>query len=118
MGVAPSGLLAGALVHGATDTLLAVTLAKSLPVEADFWVALGALRTLCSPQPLPVLRAQAQLLHVLRALEADPAESEPETAPGAPGRGLVLQRLERLQGFLDDQLREAEAGLVECQAGG
>lgn len=113
VGIEPRGVLAGALVHASTDVLLAATIARSLPSGADFLAALSGLQTLSAPQPVPVLRAQVKLLAAIQRLRQESASDAHNEHPLGPTEQQVAERLQVLIGAVEDELRNAEAGLAE-----
>jgi len=110
IGIEPAGMLAAALVHAATDVLIAVCVARTLPPGADFEGALSALDSLTCPQPLPVLRAQVQLLAALRAVPNEPTSVEDRDS--APTGDEIAGRLGRLGEMLEGEVCVAEQAIT------
>jgi len=100
VGVEPRGTLAAALVHAATDVLLACTIAKALPVEANFSAAIQVLDTLAHGQPKEILLAQSKLLAHIAALPAEQASSETD----APSAAVTSQRIGTIAAMIDHQI--------------
>ena len=74
LGVDLSHSLAPLMILTATDVLVALELARSLPELANFDVAMGQLNTFSRPiaDPLPEKVVQVQLRVLAAALEQDP----------------------------------------------
>ena len=74
LGVDLSHSLAPLMILAATDVLVALELARSLPELANFDVAMGQLNTFSRPiaDPLPEKVVQVQLRVLAAALEQDP----------------------------------------------
>lgn len=103
VGVAPKGVLEEAMVHAAADILLATNIARVLPEGAEFLNAVAGLKSMVTPQPLEVLKAQQRLLQGLMELP----DAGTSRLPGAPAAPIVASRLARLAQLLADGVVEA-----------
>lgn len=98
VGIYPHGTLGAALVHAATDILLAVTIARCLPDGGNFEATLQAFPTISTPQPLLVLHVQSKLLMEIENMPLGDVTSGTSPAPGADE---VHRRLRRLATLID-----------------